>query len=193
MRYPSMTIIAIALLISGCCISPSAPETNGSGGTGAVITNLSQHNETSGAANATPGGNGTIIEAPPGPGGDTTPPSGGVARSQADCATLTPTCAACLAKQNCGWCKSSNSCFLGDASGPSVSSCPAAEWTVTEAGCTAPAGGSGCSAQTNCVSCLSGSGCKWCIQGSKCAPASSAESCFGGWLEVTYQCNYASR
>jgi hypothetical protein len=113
--------------------------------------------------------------------------------SQEDCATMTPTCGACVAKPGCGWCKSSNSCFAGSSAGPVVSSCPSHEWTIVESGCAAPAGGSTCAKQTNCASCLSGSGCKWCIQESKCADASFSDQCFGGWLNVSYQCNYASR
>ena len=113
--------------------------------------------------------------------------------SQEDCATMTPTCGTCVAKPGCGWCKSSNSCFAGSSAGPVVSSCPSPEWTIVGSGCVAPAGNSTCARQTNCASCLSGSGCKWCIQGSKCTDAASSAQCFGGWLNVSYQCNYASR
>ena len=48
-----------------------------------------------------------------------------------------------------------------------------------------------CATNTNCVSCISSYHCDWCIQGSVCS--SKGGSCFGGWLNQTYQCNYASR
>lgn len=130
-------------------------------------------------------GDGEIIEVP-----DT---GGEVATSQEDCATLTANCGACVAKSGCGWCKSSNSCLYGDASGPDYGQCQLSEWTVTEEGCLIEADGERCEDQYNCAFCLSGSGCKWCIQGSKCAPADSTEDCFGDWMTESYQCNYASR
>ncbi|MBD3210071.1 hypothetical protein GF318_01700 [Candidatus Micrarchaeota archaeon] len=113
--------------------------------------------------------------------------------TQTDCATMTPDCESCLAKTGCGWCKSSNSCLLGDESGPGVSSCPEGKWTVTVQGCSVVEEGESCSDITTCSDCLSGTGCKWCIQGTKCVPESSPEECFGGWLTESYQCAYASR
>lgn len=115
------------------------------------------------------------------------------ATTQADCATLTPDCESCLAKQGCGWCKSSNSCFLGEESGPSVSSCSANDWATTVSECKIVTEEESCSKITNCADCLSGTGCKWCIQGSTCTSESSAADCFGGWMTKSYQCNYASR
>ena len=138
------------------------------------------------------GGEGSIIEVGGSSGGIVTT-QGGTATSQSECATLTSTCSACVSKQGCGWCKSSNSCFLGDENGPKVSSCLEGEWAVTEAACAAPVGGDACSEKTNCADCLSGSGCKWCIQGSKCTASSDSSSCFGGWMTAIMQCNYASR
>jgi len=116
-----------------------------------------------------------------------------VPAAQEVCATVTPDCASCIAKSGCGWCKSSNSCFSGNTSGPVVSSCPEADWVVTSDKCVVPVRDSECSRLTNCASCLTGSGCKWCIQGSVCTDASSQDSCLGGWLNKSYQCNYASR
>lgn len=121
------------------------------------------------------------------------PPSGKVAHSQADCAVLTPDCGSCVAISGCGWCKTSNSCFYGDANGPKAGQCQMGDWAVNQSSCAGPTGGSNCASQTNCVSCLSGSSCKFCIQGTRCVDASSTDSCLGGWLNISYQCNYASR
>jgi hypothetical protein len=74
-----------------------------------------------------------------------------------------------------------------------VSSCDPNNWATTANQCKIVPTGESCSQLTNCADCLAGEGCQWCIQGSKCASKTSAESCFGGWLENSYQCNYASR
>jgi hypothetical protein len=191
-------LIASAILAAGCCNLAGGPEpvTNytpsGNAGSGAAAAwGGQQANASGGEGNGT--GGGTSLQQNATNGSSQQQPPDEPAGAQEDCATMTPTCAACLAKPGCGWCKASNSCFAGNRSGPAVSSCPAAEWTTTESGCAAPAGGSSCAKQTNCASCLSGSGCKWCIQGSRCADASAQESCLGGWLTASYQCNYASR
>ena len=130
-------------------------------------------------------GDGTIIDV-----GDST---GDVAADQQDCSTMTADCGSCLAKSGCGWCKSSNSCLFGNADGPEYGQCNAADWAITESGCSVVESEDQCGEITNCASCLSGTGCKWCIQGSLCAGESSAESCFGDWLTESYQCNFASR
>jgi len=113
--------------------------------------------------------------------------------SQVECSTLSPDCGSCVAKAGCGWCKTSNSCFAGTASGPSSSQCTPSDWSVSQSECAGSTGGASCSAQPNCASCLSGAGCKFCIQGSVCTDASNQVSCLGGWLNQSYQCNYASR
>ncbi len=116
-----------------------------------------------------------------------------IARTQADCATQTPDCGSCLAKSGCGWCKSTNSCLFGNQNGPTSSFCQSADWAYNPQQCQIAASGTSCSAQNNCASCLSGSGCKWCIRGSKCVESGSIDSCDGGWLQNSYQCNFASR
>ncbi len=116
-----------------------------------------------------------------------------VATSQEECATMSPDCESCISKKNCGWCKDSNSCLYGSASGPNTGQCPSDEWAVTIAACSVVDEDESCSDLTNCADCLSGSGCKWCIQGALCASESSTESCFGDWMTESYQCNYASR
>ncbi len=129
--------------------------------------------------------------APPQQGGTQPPPA-----PQAGCATLTPNCGACIAVAGCGWCKTSNSCLSGDASGPTSGQCQPTDWAVTTDQCQAPTttmGTTDCASQYNCAFCLSGSGCKWCIQGARCADANATDSCLGGWLNQSYQCNYASR
>lgn len=113
--------------------------------------------------------------------------------TQEDCATLTPTCDSCLMKKGCGWCKSSNSCLLGSSTGPSKGNCEIKDWAYSASACSVTADGSSCGSKTNCASCLSGTGCKWCIQGAKCVPNDSSETCFGGWQNLSYQCNYATR
>ncbi len=122
-------------------------------------------------------------------------PTTNPAATQADCATLSPNCGSCISKPGCGWCKTSNSCFLGNSNGPSVGQCQPADWAVTDSECKAPTTtvGTTCAQQYNCAQCLSGSGCKWCIQGSKCTDSDSSEDCFGGWLNQSYQCNFAGR
>ncbi|HID73158.1 TPA: hypothetical protein EYP38_04400 [Candidatus Micrarchaeota archaeon] len=135
-------------------------------------------------------------EAPPAPEEPETPEEPeytSTAHSQEDCSMLAPNCESCLSKKNCGWCKESNSCHFGDSGGPETGSCKEDEWTVTVPGCSVVDDGESCSDLTNCVACLSGSGCTWCIQGSVCAPEGTSEECFGGWLQESYQCNYASR
>ncbi len=113
----------------------------------------------------------------------------GMNTAPADCSSLTPDCGACIAKPGCGWCKSTNSCLQGDASGPSGNTCPTIDWATTPTECTGPVGGSSCSSKTNCADCLSGSGCKWCQDGTKCADASSTDSCaVGGWRNTSYEC-----
>lgn len=119
--------------------------------------------------------------------------SSGPAGDQQDCATMSADCESCIAKQGCGWCKTSNSCFIGTEAGPSVSSCEPADWTFDASACEGPKGGGTCEAQYNCADCLTGTGCKWCIQGSTCVSADSTEECFGGWLTESFRCNYASR
>ncbi len=183
-----IVLMLAAALLAGCCGigNPLAPQPSQGGYTPGGET---QPNQT--ADQNPPPQNDTQPQNQSG--GNTYTPPEEPAGSQVDCATMTATCGACIAKPGCGWCKGSNSCFSGNSSGPAVSSCPSADWTTVESGCVAPAGGSACSKQTNCASCLSGTACKWCIQGSKCADASVQDSCLGGWLTVSYQCNYASR
>jgi len=113
--------------------------------------------------------------------------------TQGDCSTLAPDCGSCVVKAGCGWCKSSNSCLAGTASGAVSAPCAASDWAASPDQCSGPVGGASCSAQTNCASCLSGAGCKWCIQGSICTDASNQDKCLGGWLSQSYQCNLASR
>ncbi|MFH0738018.1 MAG: hypothetical protein V1827_05860 [Candidatus Micrarchaeota archaeon] len=186
------TIFALALIsvlvISGCCGQAVSPAPSGTGEDGGQ--QLPQENLTPAGGDETPPedepaqptGDGTIIEVPDQSG------TGDVAQSQEECATMSATCGQCLSKSGCGFCKSTNSCLLGDADGPGVSSCPEADWTVTEEGCNVVPNEDMCGSITNCATCLSGSGCKWCIQGSICRGASNTDSCVGGWLDKSYQC-----
>ena len=185
MRY---AILLMVLLAAGCLYSPFGSGQNQTNQTG---TQPSANN----TSVTIPPANETISP-PPVPPLPPLPPvdePSVIPATQEACSTLTPVCGSCVAKSGCGWCKSSNSCFSGTASGPTVSSCPSSEWTVTSDNCAAPVGGSQCSEITNCASCLTGSACMWCIQGSVCTDASSQDSCLGGWLNKSYQCNYASR
>jgi len=180
MRY---AILLMMLLAAGCLYSPF--------GSGQNQTNQTVTGNNTSITN--PPVNETVPPIPPLP---PLPPVGEpsvIPATQEACSTLSPDCSSCVAKSGCGWCKSSNSCFSGTASGPTVSSCPSSEWTVKSDKCAAPAGGSQCSEITNCADCLTGSGCNWCIQGSICSDASTTDSCLGGWLNKSYQCNYASR
>jgi hypothetical protein len=196
---------ALALLVSGCCGQTiRAPSPGGAGsGVGAGQE---------GDANASGAG---TVEAPPaddaaGGGsdagasgetddstildiGDRTGDGGGSdapTASQADCATMTPTCSDCVAKQGCGWCKSRNGCFSGNAGGPAGDvTCEEVNWAFSESACAAPVGGEECSSKTNCADCMSGSGCKWCQEGTKCVDTSSSETCgAGGWRTKIYMC-----
>jgi len=112
---------------------------------------------------------------------------------QGDCSSLAPDCSSCVEKEGCGWCKSSNSCFSGTSSGPSVSSCEPADWAYDAVACEGPKGGTTCEENWNCADCLTGEGCQWCIQGAVCASMDSTDECFGDWMTESYQCNYASR
>lgn len=194
-----LAVLMFSVLLFGCCMAPSttAPLSGGGNGTQNPQPGTDNAGQDAGGPSPPPQqnhptGDGVIIDVGGNTGGGNGS-SGGTAATQQDCATMTGSCAQCVAKQGCGWCKSSNSCFIGDAGGPDVSSCQPGDWTVTEAGCATPAGGSSCTKQTNCAFCLSGSGCKWCIQGSRCVDASSTDACTGGWLTQSFQCNYASR
>ena len=180
-----IALVLAAALLTGCCGigNPLAPQPQGGYAPGGEPGPNQTSDQNPPAQNDTP----------PVPPPNVTPQPEEPAGPQVDCATMTATCGACIAKPGCGWCKTSNSCFSGNSSGPAVSSCPSTDWTTVESGCVAPAGGSACSKQSNCASCLSGTACKWCIQGSTCADASVQDSCLGGWLNVSYQCNYASR
>jgi hypothetical protein len=194
-----LAALVLSLLIFGCCgqtpISPgpSNPEGNGTpiqsgdngttGGTGATTPPA----DTGTGTQQPPTGEGTIVDV----GGSTGTGSAGVAaNSQADCATRTATCGECIAKQGCGWCKSRNGCFYGDANGPAGDvTCEQVNWAMSDSACAAPVGGNTCTSKTNCADCLSGSGCKWCQIGTMCASADSTESCStGGWRTKSYEC-----
>jgi hypothetical protein len=199
MRPVFIVALAIALALSGCCGQTPIAPSPGQAGQGNAQDNATA--EGSGGAPQEPAqpatGEGTIIEATPGAGDGSVSGGAGAgkpASSQQDCATLSQNCGSCVAKAGCGWCKSTNACYLGDSEGPAADvACPEGEWAVTESGCSLEASGKKCEDQYNCAFCLSGTGCQWCIQGSKCAPAGTSEECFGGWLTQSYQCNYASR
>lgn len=191
-----MILIAIALplLFFGCCgQTPISPAPGGAGGTGAAAAAEENASTDGGDAQMPP--NDEEPEAPEQPTGegiivDVGGNTGGTATSQSDCATLTPTCADCVAKAGCGWCKSRNGCFYGDESGPGGDiTCEDVNWAYSESACAAPVGGDTCSSKTNCADCLSGSGCKWCQIGTKCASADSSETCTaGGWRTKPYEC-----
>lgn len=175
-------LLIISLLIAGC-VSTLTEE--------GAPTSAKQIGESTPTGPATTANNTTNIPPttqPPATTKPSVPPS-----TQADCSSLAPTCDACVAKSGCGWCKDSNSCFAGTLNGPVVSSCPSADWAIDANSCELVQEGGSCSQFTNCADCLSGSGCNWCIQGSVCADENSNEDCFGGWMENSFQCNYASR
>jgi hypothetical protein len=196
MRLLVLAIVMAAVITFGCFGQTTETE----GPAAQAGTGVNETADSGAGAEAAPEappatGEGTIIDVGSSTGGGSGTATGGKpAGSQQDCATLSPDCGSCLAKPGCGWCKATNACYLGDESGPAGDvTCATGEWTVTEAGCTIQASGKTCEDQYNCAFCLSGTGCKWCIQGARCAPAGSAEECFGGWLNQSYQCNYASR
>lgn len=197
------SVFAIMMVFSGCCgfTLPGGETQKNWGNQSDVIAdiepdqvNLSNINGSGPLIPPTDaGGQGQIIDVGGNTSGTGSGGSGSTASTQTECSTMTPTCRDCVAKSGCGWCKSSNSCFLGNANGPSVSSCANGEWATTESACAAPVGGDPCSKQTNCANCLSGSGCAWCIEGSKCASINGGGSCTSGWKDKIYMCNYASR
>jgi hypothetical protein len=191
MRNLIFVMAVAALFMAGCFGSaPPAPQ-NGSAA-------APQNNTTAPQMPAAPGNNAT----PPAAnetGGPSPAPAqqgGGTAPApQVNCATLTPDCGSCIAVAGCGWCKTSNSCLSGDASGPASGQCPQADWAVTAQACQAPSSpqGTDCAQQVGCGSCLSGSGCKFCRQGAVCADSSSTEDCFGGWITNYYVCAAGSQ
>jgi hypothetical protein len=195
-----ISIVGIMLITAGCTNTANPPAPNITGQQNQTLVNQSLNvsaNQSGGTQAQNPtdaSGQGQIIDVTnPGTDNQGTSGSGTTATTQQECSTVTPTCGDCVAKPGCGWCKSSNSCFLGGPSGPSVSSCNAGEWTTTQTGCLAPVGGNTCAQKTNCADCLSGSGCAWCIDGSKCANINGGGSCASGWKDKIYMCNYASR
>jgi hypothetical protein len=193
------TAMALVILGIGCCgLSPSAPPasggqeiqvevTGGQNDSAAETQNAQNPGET--AQQNPPTGEGTIVDVGGSLGGNGNP-----AATQEDCATMTPTCADCIAKAGCGWCKNPAGCYKGDSSGPSGTvSCQPGDWALSLQQCQAPAGGSSCSSKTNCADCLSGSGCQWCISGTVCADAGAGGDCgSGGWKTKSYEC-YAGR
>lgn len=188
-------VIVMAALLAGCCGMSSqeeqlyqpSPAVAGDMNTTAGPEPLQQEPES-----PIPGADGTIIEAPPGPGTTQTDYPESIATSQSDCSTISPNCEACLAKSGCNWCKTTNACYYQGIV-PTISSCDPGDWVKTVADCAGPKGDTSCSEKTNCADCLSGSGCGWCIQGSVCAAQGTTQDCFGGWLTESYQCNFASR
>jgi hypothetical protein len=206
-RILLIAFAALALLVSGCCGQTiRAPSPGGSGGgagtgqeggtddTGAgVVETPPQDDDAEGGNGAGPGGEtdgSTILDVGDTTGGGDDWGSETPASSQADCATMTPTCSDCVAKQGCGWCKSRNGCFSGSAGGPGGDvTCEEVNWAFSESACAAPVGGEECASKTNCADCMSGSGCKWCQEGTKCVDASSSETCgAGGWRTKIYMC-----
>jgi len=189
-----LAALALSILILGCCgqtpVSPAPSETgqapsggqNNTSGTGSVVPSGNN-----GTGSQQPTGDGTIVDV--GGSAGTTGTAGKPAGSQEDCATMTPTCGACVAKSGCGWCKSRNGCFYGTGSGPASVACEDVNWATTDVECAAPVGGNTCGSKTNCADCLSGAGCKWCQIGTKCASADSTETCgSGGWRTTSYMC-----
>jgi hypothetical protein len=190
MKLLLLAALSVALLVFGCCgQTPLSPVPSGSGGNESVSTeNVTAPVDSGNVTPQPPTGDGVIVDV-----GNTTGGSGTTvnpATSQQDCATLTPTCGACISKPGCGWCKTSNTCFYGDANGPkNDATCQSADWSTTEQGCQAPVGGTSCGSKTNCADCLSGSSCKWCQEGTKCADSQSSETCAsGGWRTKSYMC-----
>ncbi len=198
-----VSIIGVMLVSAGCCGYFTASPSNNTGtqtqpqviqaGNPSGNATANQNGGTQPQNPTDANGQGQIIDVTNPSGSQGTSGSGIIATTQQECATLTPTCGDCVAKQGCGWCKSSNSCLLGDSNGPSASTCKADEWTTTQNGCLQPVGVGGCSSKTNCADCLSGSGCAYCIDGSVCAPVNGGGSCSSGWKDKIYMCNYASR
>jgi hypothetical protein len=187
-------LIIMTGLLAGCCGTADEVSTYQPPAAVAGESNVSaEPNETQEEEDTpVPGAEGTIIEAPPGPGtpDDDYPES--TATSQDDCATMSPNCEACLAKDGCNWCKTTNACYY-EGIVPTISSCYPGDWVDDVSSCAGPKGGDSCSQKTNCADCLSGSGCQWCIQGSVCSSQDTSEDCFGDWLIESYQCNFASR
>ena len=195
--------IALSLLIFGCCgqtvrapppgslggSDDGLPEDANASGADDIVT---PPEDDDAETDQQPTGDGTILDVGDTTGADdddgsadTTTPA-----SQSDCASMTPTCGDCVAKQGCGWCKSRNGCFSGNENGPAgIVTCEDVNWAFSEQACAAPVGGDDCSSQTNCADCLSGSACKWCQEGTKCVDASSSETCgAGGWRTIIYMC-----
>jgi hypothetical protein len=193
MTMKTFPLILMVGLLAGCCgmtaeeSTYQAPAVTPGDSNVTVQPNTTQEDET-----PVPGADGTIIEAPPGPGPTDTDYPESIATSQNDCSTMAPNCDACLAKKGCNWCKTSNACYY-EGIVPTISSCYPGDWVDSVEECAGPKGGSSCSEKTNCADCLSGSGCQWCIQGSVCSSEETTEDCFGGWLTESYQCNFASR
>jgi hypothetical protein len=187
-------LLVSILVFSGCCgVAPYEEPTFAPAEGPFVSANVSEETPEP-SQEPVPGADGTIIEAPPGPGGEE--PSeypASVATDQTDCSTMAHNCEACLAKQGCNWCKTTNACYY-EGIVPTISSCHPNDWAKTVGECAGIVGGKDCSDVTNCADCLSGEGCQWCIQGSVCAPESTTDGCLGGWLTESYQCAaYGSR
>ncbi len=192
MRLLLIAALALSLMAFGCAGQETAPAGAGGAEGAAEIPPAdegAQGQPEEAEEAAPPTGEGVIVDVG-GTGGTGGGSAGAPAGGQADCATMTPTCADCVAKAGCGWCKSRNGCFYGDENGPAGGiTCEDVNWVTGESGCSAPVGGEPCSSKTNCADCLTGAGCKWCQEGTFCASSDSAEACgAGGWRTVSYQC-----
>jgi len=166
MRY---AIVLMVLLAAGCLYSPFGPGQN-------------QTNQTIGNNNSIPTSN---ASSPP-----IVPPNASSSNISEPAIVPPADCDACLAKLGFGWCNSTKTCIPNDLS---PIPCPASDWVNHPEYCAGhPAVISQCPLIVNCADCIS-QGCNWCIQGSVCSDASTQDSCLGGWLNKSYQCNYASR
>lgn len=188
MRY-LFGLLILTLIVAGCISQPATDFQAG----GQAMPKQDAANAVNGTGVTVPANDsGTQASAPLQTDPQETTDYTSVATSQASCSTLSPDCASCLAKKGCAWCKGTNACYY-EGIIPTISSCSPDSWATTVSECSVVPEGGSCSQFTNCASCLSGTGCNWCIQGSICKQDSTTDKCFGGWLNQSYQCNYASR
>jgi hypothetical protein len=80
-------------------------------------------------------------------------------------------CRDCIAKDGCGWCMTSETCFRGSLNGPCTTNCTTWELHLCP--------GEPCRSHKSCSSCLTDPFCGWCADGSHCAEGTLAGPLFG--------------
>lgn len=172
MHRAAMALAAMAAMMVGCNSAPNTPVDGASGGDASDIAM----------------GSDVIRDVP----ASDTPASSDVpaADDAANCGAHTD-CLACTQDALCGWCASSNTCFVGDSTGPTGGpTCAGAmAWQYYQSDCPNYDAGPqpdvapiDCTTFTTCADCTGASSCGWCAGSSSCLSGTSAGSTTGACM-----------